>query len=298
MIPRLEVPEIINNLMMLGATLAINISGGKDSQAMTKVLMNEYQLRGWTGQIIAPHANLGRADWKETLSFSHQIANQNGLKLSVVSSGDLVDRIKARMVKLEGTGKPHWPSSQQRYCTSDAKRSPIEKLLREHNLIISAEGIRAEESRDRAKKEPVSIREKLTSTIYKNISTNDVLSKRSELINEDPINENKRLAINWLPIHDWKIEQVWNTCGTSSEDLSERRLMYNDGMHEEALNGWPCHPCYVYGMDRMSCCFCIFGSKAQLTIAKKHNPELHSEYVDIELVSGYTFKNDLALVDI
>ena len=67
-----------------------------------------------------------------------------------VGDSDLTVRIAERKAKPEGTRQPFWPSPAQRYCTSDTKRSPINTQLVRANvpLVISAEGIRAQESQE------------------------------------------------------------------------------------------------------------------------------------------------------
>ncbi len=92
----------------------------------------------------------GRAEWSDTLIHCHKICDQAEIQLVVVrrEQGDLVDRWRSRMDKLmaEGNTKPFWSSAQNRYCTSDLKRGPINKYLRRFNCVISAEGIRGQES--------------------------------------------------------------------------------------------------------------------------------------------------------
>lgn len=292
----ISIPNSIDYLMLNGAVLAINISGGKDSQAMAIALLKEYKHRGWAGQIVAIHANLGRADWEETLPFSRLIAAQSGITLEVVAAeGDLVDRMEQRLIKLDGTGKPFWPSPAARYCTSDLKRSPINKALRRYPLIISAAGIRAEESADRAKLQPLSIRKNITSSLLQDLPLEEAIQVHFDFSQQG---EDRRLALDWFPIFDWKVEEVWNGCGTNSKELENRRSIYNTGNKEQALDGWPCHPCYVRGMDRLGCCLCIFNNESELKIAKKEVPVLFNKYVEMQDRSGFLFKKNLDLNNI
>jgi 3'-phosphoadenosine 5'-phosphosulfate sulfotransferase (PAPS reductase)/FAD synthetase len=194
-------PETISRALKLGAALIVSISGGKDSQAMLMALIIEYVKHGWTGPIYALHCDLGRAEWPESLPMCQKMATIAGVNLQVVRrpQGDLVQEIEDRMHKLNGTGRPFWPSSSARYCTSDHKRDQANKELRQakpfwpsaaaryctsHHktnqadkefrnfpLVISAEGIRAEESDFRAKKQPVSLRKQITGSYYKRSRT-------------------------------------------------------------------------------------------------------------------------------
>lgn len=87
----------------------------------------------------------------------------------------------------------------------------------------------------------------------------------------------KRIVDTWLPIHNWKIEEVWARIKCS---------------------GVPSHRAYALGMPRLSCCFCIFAPKAALVLAGKHNTALLREYVEVEREVQSTFKLSLSLRDV
>lgn len=76
-----------------------------------------------------------------------------------------------------------------------------------------------------------------------------------------------RWWFDWLPIHDWTTEQVF------------ARI--------KAANQKP-HWAYAAGMTRLSCCFCIMASKADLTTAARLNPDLYRRYVELEHSTGQT----------
>ena len=50
---------------------------------------------------------------------------------------------------------------------------------------------------------------------------------------------------DWLPLHDWSVDQVWGRIRAS---------------------GVPHHPAYELGMPRLSCCFCIFSPRSALLL--------------------------------
>lgn len=129
---QIHVPPVIEQALGDGAALAISISGGKDSQALLVAVVAEYRRRGWTGQLYAIHAHLGRAEWRQTLGHCRNLCARLGVDLVEVSrpQGDLVQEIEDRMEKLRGTDTPPWPDAKNRYCTSDQKRGPIEKATR------------------------------------------------------------------------------------------------------------------------------------------------------------------------
>lgn len=254
----LDIPTVIERAMKQGATLAISISGGKDSQALIKTLATVRRKKNWPGTCFAIHAHLGRAEWAESLGHCHLISQQEGIPLIVVKrkKGDLVDRMKERMQQLAGTGKPFWPSAKVRYCTSHLKTRPIDKFLRKTpDIVISAEGIRAKESRGRAKKSAISVRKAITAKSLQSLSPNHALSSRQP---------NQRLGLTWYPLFDWSTEDVWQACDTSGQELLRRQALFaqdSEELKRQALDGWPCHPAYVYGNERVSCAICILGSR-------------------------------------
>jgi 3'-phosphoadenosine 5'-phosphosulfate sulfotransferase (PAPS reductase)/FAD synthetase len=74
-----------------------------------------------------------------------------------------------------------------------------------------------------------------------------------------------RTWYEWLPIHEWTVEEVFA---------------------EIAAAGQKPHWAYAAGMTRLSCCFCIMASKADLTTAARLNPALYAEYVRLERQTG------------
>lgn len=285
------VPPEVEQVLSQGAALAISISGGKDSQALLNGLVTEKHRLGWPGPVFAIHAHLGRAEWQQTLPHCQKIARDAGVELIVVrrSQGDLVDRWQQRMETLRGTGKPFWSSAANRYCTSDLKRGPINKHLRKFKLVVSAEGIRADESRNRAKQPVLSVRGGITTSRLLGLKPSEAISQWQE---------QGRLALTWNAIHHWSLEAVWEACGTSLDDLERRRRLYRQGDLINALDGWPAHPAYVLGNQRLSCALCVLASRNDLINGARHNPQLYQELVEMEAQSGFTFRQDLSLAEL
>jgi 3'-phosphoadenosine 5'-phosphosulfate sulfotransferase (PAPS reductase)/FAD synthetase len=270
-LPPLAFTDEIRAELAAGAVLAVGISGGKDSQALLTAVVREHRANRWPGELFAIHADLGRAEWEQTLPHCQALCDRLGVRLVVVrrEKGDLVDRWQERLEKLAGTGKPFWSSAQARYCTSDMKRGPIDKYLRQFPRVISVEGIRADESTARAKKPVSEVRDQITTR--------------------------ERRAFTWNPLLYWNKEDVWAACGTSHFDLQRRQSLYREGREEAALSGWPCHPAYVFGNERLSCALCVLASKNDLVNGAKHNPALYQTLVAMEERSGFSFRADLAL---
>jgi len=205
-------------------------------------------------RIVVSHQDLGRIEWPGARELVEEHCDALGLRLEVSKyrnrdgdSPDLLEYVKRR-------GK--WPDNKNRYCTSDYKRGPggrvITKLYRERpGDILQVFGFRADESPARSKK-----------VVYEK-------NKRAST--------KSRSVYDWLPIHKWTSQQVWDTIRAS---------------------GLRWHKAYDLGMPRLSCCFCVFAPKAALMIAGKENPGLLDEYVRLEKEIGHTFQNGKPIADV
>lgn len=171
-----------------GALFVVNHSGGKDSQAMLVELRQVVP----ADQIRIIHAELPEADWDGLRE--HIEATAGDLAISYVkSSRTFLGMVEDRHAKIIAAGKDvsPWPSPKYRQCTSDLKRTPIEKEIRRickatgNNLVVDCVGLRAEESTDRAK-----------ATTFK------FDARQSKAGRE---------VYRWLPIHEMLIGEVWST---------------------------------------------------------------------------------------
>ena len=294
----LTLPESITAaLSHHDAIVSISISGGKDSQAMQRALLSQID----AAQIDIVHADLGRAEWPQTPDFVQRMGLEADRPVAIVqrAKGDLVQRIEERMESLTdddgNVSKPFWPSSAQRYCTSDLKRGPIQKHQRalcKDGIIISCAGIRAEESSNRAKQPAVKVAKELTSKPYKD------LEPAAAVAAWVAAGRKGRVVLFWLPIHDWSAADVWDALGTTEDDLERRRSLYRDGRGAEALSGWQAHPAYVLGNDRLSCALCVLATVGDLCNGRDHHPELFAHYVAMEQRTGYSFKHGQSLQDL
>lgn len=276
--------EIIKTAIAAGAKIYASISGGKDGQAMAKHLDNlGHEITGFV------YAELGRVEWPESLGMCHKMAELFNIPLHIIKRTDGADMLQHwqnRLDKVAGTGKPFWSSKQNRYCTSDLKRDPIDKFFRNcgDDFIISCEGIRAQESETRSKYEPISIRKRITSPFY------DGMTVEEAIANYTP---GKRLAITWYPIFDFTLEEVWATFEVDGIALGAAQAQYRQDNTVPAW--WQFHPAYVYGNERVSCMFCIMGSINDLKVAAKHNPGLLNTMVAMEEQGNATFKTNWSL---
>ncbi|MCY3730026.1 MAG: phosphoadenosine phosphosulfate reductase family protein [Rhodospirillaceae bacterium] len=134
-----------------GALVAISSSGGKDSQAMT-ILLSRIVPRE---QLLIVHAPLGEVEWPGTIEhIEATIPPGVPLILAPIASG------KTLLEGIEARGR--FPGPTRRFCTAGWKRGPIERELRRYlkahprfgGRIVSAMGMRADESPARARREP------------------------------------------------------------------------------------------------------------------------------------------------
>ena len=149
--PGLFMPGECRHLIDRGALVAISSSAGKDSQAMTILLSRVVPPE----QLLVVHAPLGEVERPETVAHvRNTIPPGVPLVFARVASGKtLLEHIEERV---------RFPDSRRRYCTAGTKRGPIERELRRYmrdhprfeGRIVSALGLRRDESRDRAKRIP------------------------------------------------------------------------------------------------------------------------------------------------
>jgi 3'-phosphoadenosine 5'-phosphosulfate sulfotransferase (PAPS reductase)/FAD synthetase len=239
--------------------VVVNSSGGKDSQVTLDETVRHARFQGYPlDRVVVAHADLGpRVEWPGTRELVQAHADHYGLQLVVERrpQGDILDQTLQR---------GRWPSSQQRWCTSDHKRGQIARLFTrltqrsrgegvKHVRLLNVFGFRSEESPARAKRQ--------------------VFSRDGRLSNT------QRTVETWLPVHHWTEDQVW----TRIRDTGVRH-----------------HWAYDRGMSRLSCRFCIFAPRSQLMTAalQPENREAFEQYVQVEIKTGHKFRVKQSLQEI
>jgi len=76
-----------------------------------------------------------------------------------------------------------------------------------------------------------------------------------------------RHVLTWLPIQELTVDQVFAVIADAGQEP---------------------HWAYAAGMSRLSCCFCIMASRADLTTAARLAPDLYRRYVETEKRLGFT----------
>lgn len=236
--------------------IVVNSSAGKDSQAMLDRVVFLAKEQGVLDRVVVLHADLARVEWAGTKELAFRQARFYGVRFISVKrkQGDLLSEVRVRRM---------WPDAARRWCTAHHKRNQCWKILtaltaesrrktgKKCIRILNCMGLRAEESGKRAEKNP--------------------------LCKSRASNKTRRHVDDWLPIHDWSEQKVWETIRAS---------------------GCPHHFAYDLGMKRLSCVFCIFAPRSALLLAGQHNPELLAEYVQVEREIGHSFKMNLPIIQI
>lgn len=154
--------------------LVINFSGGKDSCAMLAYLCEKYP-------DVKKHVVYADTGWehKGAEEWCRSIVSMFNLPLHVVRNPN-----KTFLTMVENRGM--FPGMQQRQCTSDLKRGPVNTWIRRNvkdPVVVSCMGIRSEESPGR---------------------------KKQKTLKRDGTETNgKRTVWIWNPIKDWTEVEVF-----------------------------------------------------------------------------------------
>jgi 3'-phosphoadenosine 5'-phosphosulfate sulfotransferase (PAPS reductase)/FAD synthetase len=189
-------PTEILDLISRGAIFYCSHSGGKDSQAQYALL------RGLVphDQLVVVHADLGEIEWDGVQDHIRATVDHEVNVVRAVwkdgTTKDLLSQVERRYQARPDV--PCWPSSATRFCTSDLKRDPIHKFIRQDLkargklLGVNATGLRAQESPARAKRATLEL--------------NKRLSKAGREVYE------------WLPIHHLTTDQVFDLIAQAGQE--------------------------------------------------------------------------------
>jgi len=202
--PPIETTPEIERLIQERAPIAIGVSGGKDSSTLGIALTEYLNAREHpSNKRVLIHADLGEIEWEESLTWCRKLSEYTETPLIVVQrkAGGMIERWEARWeanwnrfanldcLKLILP----WSTPSMRFCTSELKTDIICRDLKNrfpNTRIISACGIRAEESPKRA---------------------------LSPITKEQPkLRSKTTTGTDWNPIKFWRIQDVFNlhkTCG-------------------------------------------------------------------------------------
>lgn len=170
--------------------IIINSSAGKDSLVSIYEICRLADLQGYDrSNICVSHQDLGEAEWGGTKELAKEQADLFGLDFYMSKRVDKDGYEESLLEYAERRGK--WPSSTQRWCTSDFKRGPGARIVTSicpasiEQKVLYVFGFRKQESPSRSKKKQLSLNKKLTTI--------------------------NRKVYDFLPVHNWTVEKVWQT---------------------------------------------------------------------------------------
>lgn len=232
--------------------LVVNHSGGKDSTRMLGYIREHLpNVKTYVVMADTGFEHEGAAEW------SGKLASRFGLSVRVVRNPN-----KTYLEMVERRGK--FPGTGTRQCTSDLKRGPIQKFIRNEvreTIIINCMGSRAEESASRANQMPWKF--------------DEAMSKAG------------RVVWNWLPIFDEKLTGVlrwhWNT-------RTPLHPVYVAEYHNDGTTGGY--------LRRFSCRVCIFATDHDIKQIYIHDRSAFDAVANLEQKIGFTMKHGKSLFQI
>ncbi len=244
----MNVPKTVQRMFDDNCLLVLNDSGGKDSQAMRIALRPIIHAAGMRRRTVVVHASLGEVEWPGALEHAQAGADLDGYRFVV-----------AKAVKT------FFEMVEHRYKVRPGPNSPCWPSA--SNRQCTSDLKRGPIEREIRRMLP----EFSTFNVITCMGTRAEESKsRSKL---DPLKRSERNSVagrdwwEWLPIFDYSRDEVFRTIQEGGEKP---------------------HPAYAAGNERLSCMFCIMGSKNDLRNAALANPALYRKYVEVERRTGYT----------
>lgn len=234
----------IQDMVAAGALIVVNVSGGKDGQAMLIHLVERMKLP--TAQMVCIHADLGECEWENTAEHAKKSADAYGIPFLVCHAVNKDGDRKNLLDYADSRGA--FPSKSQRYCTSDWKRGPIRRAINAYReqidhqspYVINCMGMRAEESVERAKLE-----------VLEYVKDASCPTREWPEVASAETRARRRIFFDWHPIHHYTEDQVFATITAAGQ---EPHWAYT-----------------VAGARRLSCLVCIFSSEQDIRAAITHS---------------------------
>ena len=240
--------KTIPELIAQGALFVANHSGGKDSQAMLIKLLEQVPAE----QILVVHATLGEVEWHGALELAEKQAKDAGVPFVVAHAiwKDGTEKTFLNMAERRFADRPAVPSFPSAKHRQCTSDLKRGPIDREIRRYCTARGIKLIVNCEgiRAQESPAR-------------------KKRVNFTIDEGNSVAGREWYDWAPIQDMLIDEVWATIKNAGQEP---------------------HAAYALGNERLSCVFCIFGSKNDLARGAKARPELFAKYVEMEERTGYT----------
>jgi 3'-phosphoadenosine 5'-phosphosulfate sulfotransferase (PAPS reductase)/FAD synthetase len=228
----------------------ISTSGGKDSDIMAITVRKLVP----EDQIVYVHAHLGELVEHPGILEHINKYKPASVPLKIVKNErkDFVD-----MVLLRGM----FPSAQYRQCTSDLKTNEIDKFVRAEmkrrgaTVGFNCIGLRSYESVPRSKRSPLFINKRLT------------------------LKSGQRTVYDWLPVFHYTEDDVFQ--GIVDAGQKPFHVYGVDDINGVATRVFE-------GNSRVSCRYCIMGSKNDLVNGANWYPDSYAMMVALERVVEHT----------
>src|SRR6185437_10786523 len=234
--------------------IVVSISAGKDSQAALHRTILAATAAGVTDRVMTVFADLG-PEHARFYGVPHEVVYRE-------ITGPDGQKVQQTLTQhIEQRGK--WPDASRRYCTSDMKRAPIQRLYTriaaDHRAehpgrkvrILAVLGMRAQESRTRALLQPFAHDSRASNRTVRHVD-------------------------QWLPVHQLTTSQIWDLIAEA---------------------GTRPHWVYAY-LPRLSCRFCVLAGKAALIRSALLDPAGAARRADLEQRMGHQFRQNLSMADI
>lgn len=281
-----------------GALFAISHSAGKDSMAMQAAIVRELSID--PRQVLVLHADLHEVEWPGTADLARRHAEHYGFRFQVVEPYDthgqrwdwfrrveargetlVANAARDRALALEARARGDlelalsldrkaeqaqmaspFPSSDNRFCTSDLKTHPIHREATNYakangfRVVINCLGLRADEGTDRKSKPQVKV----------------ILGDENASV----------LMYTWLPIH-----HLLTDAPKATKPDGVFGLMSEELRRDPDVPRW--HWAYDLGSKRLSCMFCFYETDpTALRLAASVRPELYARHVEFERRSKHS----------
>ncbi|BBG20734.1 hypothetical protein RVR_P1119 (plasmid) [Actinacidiphila reveromycinica] len=226
-----ELAALPLELLQAAHVILVQSSAGKDSVVMLDRIVTWARQAGVLDRVVVVHCDLGdESEWPGVRGLAQRQAERYGLRFLIARAEDLDaepnDAGERPALGLLGLVKKRgmWPDALRRLCTATLKRSVANRLLTkildelgldEQAVVINCMGIRAAESPARAKKSPLSI---------------DLRTSSSN-----------RLVFVWHPIFDLTETEVW-------QRIAEHALEYHP-TYDALIPRLSCVFCVLAGFD-------------------------------------------------
>lgn len=208
-------------------------------------------------QILVVHASLGDVEWPGAMELAQRQAQDAGLPFIVAKAS-----------------KTFFEMVEHRHRVRPGPNSPCWPSARNRQCTSDLKrGPIQREVRRYAKEHGFSI---VVTCMGIRAQESSGRAKREAFRHCPALTTRNRTWFEWLPIHQLGIDEVIKTITDANQSM---------------------HWAYAEGNNRLSCIFCIMGSRSDLLNGKRLNPELYERYVELERRTGYTMHQSRKSLD-